>query len=434
MKFGKFILWSLVASALVAGAGAQGTHSGTKSNSKGEVQSFSGVMELTFGMVQRSDGSYQSAQGMKVPFHARRIQATTKPGKVSPRVGPLSSMEAYKNNIDGTYFYTGNDFPMPSALDDAVMVSSGNGRPWTNLTVGYHAESTQQVILRWIVFDHFVSGRGAGQSAFTGVLADFGGFFSFPSTGSWAITFDVSVAGVTVPDGSFHLASQIREPNATGEGAFLPQFWTMFSGGGVTVGSSEDLFYYDSDPQPDGIYDETEAENFGGPPALANLLLVVETGGSVSECFPFNYSIIAGNHVSGSFVDLWFVDGSSLKIQESLAAESVFAISVIIESQAPVANITSLTFNLDAFVNLPGNELKVSLFNYQTNDWVEIARQPAPTTLVPLSWTVGSAPARFVNASTKRMRAKVEWRPVQAESSTLLLTTMDRATWTVGTP
>jgi len=391
-------------------------------------------MELTFGMARRPDGTYQPARGMKVPFQAVRIHASTKPGKASPRPGPLSASEAYNNSIAGTEFYSGPDFPMPSALDDAVMISSGNGQPWTNMTVGYHAESTQQIILRWIVFDSFVSGRGAGQSAFTGVLADFGGYYAFPQPGDWAITFNISIAGVTVPDGNFYFASQIRAPDPSGEGAFMPQFWTMFAGGGVQVGSSEDLFYYDGDPQPDGVYDETEAENFGGPPGLANLLLVIETGGTITESYPISFAIQAGQYVEGTFVDLWFVDGSSLKVRESLAAESVYPISIVLEGQAPVANITSLKFNLDAFINLPGNELKVSLFNYTTNQWVEIARQSAPTTLLPLSWTIGSSPIAFVNATTRRMRAKVEWRPVALESSTLLLATLDRATWTVGRP
>ncbi|MCB8933425.1 MAG: hypothetical protein M9921_00615 [Fimbriimonadaceae bacterium] len=434
MKLGNLFVAGLVAATLVGTASAQSVGLGSRSGTKGEIQSFSGVMELTFGMVRRADGTYQSAQGMKVPFHAVRVKASTKPGQVNPHGGPYASAIGYKNDIDGTYFYTGPEFPMPSALDDAVMVSSSNGQPWTNMTVGYHVESTQQVILRWIVHDSFVSGRGAGVSAFSGVLADFGGFYAFPSTGDWKITFDISIAGVIVPDGSFYFASQIRAPVASGEGAFMPQFWTMFSGGGVTSGSSEDLFYYDNDPQPDGIYDETEAENFGGPPGLANLLLVVETGGTISEAFPFNYTILAGQYVDGDFIDLWIVDGSSLKVRQSNASETIYPISVIIEGLSPVANITSLKFNLDAFVNQQGNELKVSLFDYSTNHWVEIARRAAPTTLVPLSWTIGSNPARFVNASTRRMRARFEWRPVAAETTVPLFATIDRATWHVGRP
>lgn len=434
MKFGNVILAGVLAASLAGTVAAKGIGQGKRIDSGGEVKSFSGVMELTCGMIQRADGTYQSARGMKVPYYAERIRASSKPGGVLPRGGPYVSGEGYKNDIDGTYFYTGPEFPMPSALDDAVMVSSGNGQPWTNLTVGYHADSTERILLRWIVFDNFVSGRGAGQSAFTGVLADFGGYFQFAQTGDWKITFNISIAGVVVPDGSFYLASQIRAPVATGEGAFMPQFWTMFSGGGVTIGSSEDLFYYDSDPQPDGIYDETEAENFGGPPGLANLLLVVEVGGTVSEAFPINYIILAGQYVSGDFTDLWFVDGNSLKVRQSNAAETVYPVSVIIEGLSPAASITSLKFNLNAFVNLPGNELKVSLFDYSANQWVEIERRGAPTTLVALSWTIGSNPSRFVNPSTRRMRARVEWRPVASETTVPLLATIDRATWFVGRP
>lgn len=418
--------------ALAAMTVAQGLGSGSKGKPGGEIRSFSGVMQLTFGMVKRADGSFESTQGMMVPFTAERIDASTKPGQANPR-GGRNAVTAYNNDIDGTYFYSGPDFPMPSALDDVTMLPSGNGQPWQQLTVGYHAESTNQILLRWIVFDTFVSGRGAGVSAFDTVRADFGGFYTFPSAGDWKVTFNISIIGATVPDGNCYFASQVREPIASGEGPLRQDMWTMFSGGGVSSGSSEDNFYYDFNPM-DGTYDELEADNFGGPPGLANLLLRIDTGGTVSEAFPLLYQVLSGTSIEGSFSDLWFADNAFVRIRESVASEDVYPVSVMIEGQAPVANITSLTFNLDAKVNYSGAELEVSLWKWTTSQWVVVAKQPAPTAVTPLSWTLGTNPVPFVNASTRRMRARVRWQPIAAETTDLMIASIDRSTWLVGRP
>ena len=428
----KLVSTGILVGALAALALAQGAGPGSKTKRGGEVRSFSGVMQCTFGMTREADGTYRSTQGMMVPFTAERIKASTKPGPPNPRGGRYD-VTAYNNDTEGTYFYSGSENPMPSALDDVSMTPAGQGQPWTRMTVGYHAETTSEILLRWIVYDSFVSGRGAGVSAFDGVRADFGGFFTFPSAGDWKITFDIAIAGVTVPDGSCYLASQIREPVGSGEGAFRQDIWTMFSGGGVSSGSSDDNFYYDFSPM-DGIYDELEADNFGGPPGLANLLLRIDTGGTVSEVFPILVQALAGTVIEGSFPDLWYADNTFVRIRESLASEELYPVAVMVEGQAPVAGINTLTFNLDAKVNTGGAQLEVSLFKWTTGQWVVIAARAAPTTVVPLSWTVGADPASYVNPTTRRMRARLRWRPFSSESIGLMLSSIDRSTWLVGRP
>ena len=432
MNLRKLLTMGALTVASIALAAAQGMGPGSKTKPGEEIRNFSGVMQMTFGMVKRADGTFESTQGMMVPFTAERIEASTKPGHAPPR-GGRNAITAYNNDTPGTYFYSGSGFPMPSSLDDIVMTPAGQGQPWQNLTVGYHAESTSQILLRWIVFDSFTSGRGAGISAFDTVRADFGGFYTFPSAGDWKITFNISIIGVTVPDGSCYFASQIRAPVASGEGAFRQDFWTMFSGGGTASGSSEDNFYYDFN-EMDGIYDELEADNFGGPPGLANLLLRVDTGGTVSEAYPLLYQVLSGNSIEGSFPDLWFADNVFVRIRESLASEEVYPVSVMIEGQAPVANVTSLTFNLDAKVSYGGAELEVALWKWTTSQWVVIAKRPAPTTVTALSWTLGTSPIPFVNQSTRRMRARVRWQPLASETTDLMVASIDRSTWLIGRP
>jgi len=137
-------------------------------------QKIYGEMPITFGKVKRFYG-YESVAGYRISYVAEKM-----PVGESFRGGDPRATAYLNDNGDGTYFYAEQN---PSSLDDLVLDPVGQGQPWKHLTVGINGADTHKFLIRWIVFDTFISGLGGGVSAFYDVLADFGGFFQLPSGG-----------------------------------------------------------------------------------------------------------------------------------------------------------------------------------------------------------------------------------------------------------
>jgi len=397
-----------------------------------------GVFELAYGKVRMPNGKYRDVSGLKIPYQIERIYPGTK--GTSGRARHPEAATAYRNdNGDPTYYVSG--LAMPSALDDVTLTSAGQGQPWTQVTVGIMNTSMDRILLRWIAYDRYVSGLGAGVSAFYDVIADWGGFTVnqlgqniFPSTGTWKITFDFSIVGIVVPDGECYFAAQFREPFGVPDGPFRNDFFPVFSGGGVSVGISDDLFWYDWDPEPNGVYEETEVDYFNGPPNEANFLLQIDTGGTTTELFPFSYTIFAGRYVSGSFVDLWFSDNSYLVVDAFNEDERPYPISVMFDSQSPTATPLSLTFKLESATIADGYEVVIMLFNYQDNRFDVVQRTGTSSIDREISVTIGSNPAKYVHPSSRAVRALVQYRESAVELAQLWWTKIDRATWLITRP
>lgn len=411
-----------------------------------------GTFTLSYGFVRDIDGRMRSVKGLVVPFKAEpiRLGAGGSRTEVQPRLTTV-----YQNDQGpGSYYTTGSpqdpeSFICPSACDDVTMTSAGQGGVWRQLTVGYLSDTRDEVLLRWIAFDSYVSGRGAGVSAFDGVLADFGGYFTFDAARfpdlslAYKITFDISVAGANVPDGAFYFASQIREPDPiywqgipigdTGEGAFRQDVWTVFSTLGPTIGTSQDIFWFDWDPL-DGIYDELEADNFGTIPG-ANLLLKIEIGGSQSELFPVTVNQIQGRYKSGDFTSLWFSDDEHYVSDNfSNSAESVWPISVVIESVSPTTNILSARIVCESRMQFSGFRQRISLWNFTQAKWVIVSEDDIENFDKIVDYTIGGNPQQFVNSSNRRMRARVEIQERLFNHPRTWDFNIDRFTWFIARP
>jgi len=403
----------------------------------------SGVLYLSFGKVRQWDGTYKNIAGMPIRFTVEPIQLGNKGIKPSPFEGPALTTVFRNDNGAGSYFYTGDEFPMPSALDDVVMNASGSGQPWKHLTVGYHMAERGTVLLRWICFDTFVAGRGPGVSAFDGVIADFGGLLTitqalFPQIpGTYKITFDVAAAGVAIPDGEFFFATQMRYPDPPlyrGEGPFNSNFWPVFSGGGVAIGTSDDLFYYDYDPVPNGIYDETELDYFGGPPNHANFLLQIDVSGTAQDVYPSFVQVTNGTYLSGTFLDLWYSEDFWYSAQIDPQSEAANPIEILVETQAPTNIITSLNFTIEAHTSDSGFEQLVYLFNFTTNQWRLILQSTTSIADNVLTAVITSNPSQYIRASDRKMRALIVYREFAAEVANLWSAHIDRATWGIVRP
>lgn len=392
-----------------------------------------GSVELTHGWVLDAAGRRVSVAGRSVPFVAERIKAVRGPLPFAFGAGGAHGADVtiFRNdNGDATYFYTPE---MPSSLDDVGLGAGGQNAPWKLLTNGVNVDAPQTFLIRWQVFDTFVQGRGPDRSAFDGVFGDFGGIVrQITAPGAYKVTYDIGVIGLRVPDGGCYLATQYRQPQTNGEGAFLPAFSAVFSGGGVSYGTSEDLFFWDG--QPDGIYDETEPDNYGGPPNDANHLLAITTAGTSQTIFPQLVRAEFGRLVSGDVGDLWFADDAYVQIQQILP----FSVSnpdaaMLVETTAPPGTPTSLIFTWEGSVNQPNLNQTIKLFNFATNQYVTFDSRTATTSDSRVEAIVTSNPAQYVS-STRRMRALISWKPTDRQLFVPFTAKGDLTTWTIVTP
>lgn len=397
-----------------------------------------GVLVLQFAKVRGPQGVVTTSYGQLVPWTAERIYpkragVSRPPG--SGEVG-IQDLEAYRNdNGDASYVYTPEN---SSSLDDLKLNAVGNGKLWKQLTVGVNVDDAHRALIRWVIFNKFVQGRGSGVSAFDVVLGDFGGYWTPPDIGAWKVTFDVSVYPMKTPDGTAFFAQQFRVPQIPeqGEGAFDPAFANVFSGGGAQVGTSEDQFWYDaSEGGPDGIYDEMEVDNYGGPPYEANLLVGITVGGTLREVVPSSYSVFRGSALSGSLSDLWYSDDSYLKVRNGpIALPSESPISVVVESQSPSGTILSLNFINEAKVSINNLLQKIEMFNFKTGVYDLVDTRAATTSDSSTTVYRTSSPGDYVETGTRKLRSRVSFKPGAPLFTNNYNASIDQTVWNVGTP
>jgi hypothetical protein len=376
------------------------------------------------------DGTYQSVAGRQIPYHAIRLGDAPGKGEI-PITGNDLIMAYHNDNGDQSHFASGTQ--TPSTLDDITMASSGQNAPWRHLTVFWKIDQTSQFLARWQVWDTHVDGQPQFESSWEDLIADFGGFFSRGVPGFYMITFDIGgQINVTVPDGDCGFAQQFRLPDPSGEGDFIDWVEPGFGGGGPDTGSSEDIFWLDDG---DGIYNDFEEDNFGGPPHEANYLLGIEVGGTQSVLTPVSFSFYRGSLISGDLGSLWFSDNDALKARPGFAFfAGEFPLQTIIETIAPTNNILTLKFALEASVSAANIVQKIELYNFSTNRWVVFDTEPATQTDSVVNVIVTQNPAQYVNAANHRLRAKVSYRPVAGVLAFPWSAGMDQTVWTVTTP
>ncbi len=388
-----------------------------------------GEMTLSHGfVVDAATGKRRSVVGLVIPFRAERVStmrdkapASKQDSNVgfSQQVPPL----VYKNdNGTNTYFYT-DPYTMPSAADDIVMSPTGAGASWKWITTGLYAEYTGNFLWRWKVYDTDLGNTGPGNMEFAGLLADFGGRFALQDynlqPGAYKITFDISVVAVNVPDGECYVCQQFRmwtgyPPNP--EAPFRPDLFNLFSIGGVTLGSSQDYFWYDDLPggNPNSIYEFEEHDQLGdegGNVYESNFLFEIYAGNPVEVALPVSVTLVRGNHVNGDYVDTWYSDNSYYSARPGIAATPQLPpLEVMVEGALPVQNPASLKFLFETACSSTGITDKVDLFNYSTGQWVNFYSGAVGLTDQTNEVVVQGTISNYVNQSTRRVRARLTYR------------------------
>lgn len=422
------------------------------------AQTYRGVLEVSFGHCTTPWGESVSMKGLKIPYTLEPIKATraNPNGYVVPRKnrgndgGSPEAVTVYQNdNGDGTYFVNG--FGMPSGLDDAFMTPAAVGARWQFLTTGIEAQisdNNDDFLIRWRCYRNFVSGMGHGVSAFYNDPIDFGGRFNFsetipptPTPGIYKLTFDLRPPGVptsvplTFPQQQGYFAQQFREWAGiwtTGEEPFRPEFSTVFSSGGPTVGTSVDFYYFDADPE-EGIYAEDEIDQFD-PGNDANFLLKIEAQqtGTVDTRMPSSITQNPGRYVAGALSDIWDSDNFYYEAWPGpVLVSTLKPLQFIIESTSTVETIIALSVQIETKATLANLPQTVELYNFTTSQYVQVDQRNIGTTDGTITVTATGTPSQYVQTGTRKVRARLGYKPAGAVLVYPWKVSIDKVNWLI---
>lgn len=454
-------LWLLVACSLAVGASAQDV--------------IRGQMTAAFGWVKQPDGTKKSVKGMKFDYTLRRVDAGVidRNGRVhvpfpklntnlgawsktfvppQRRGGPPSGgigtdaadaviynaiNPAHPTGTTGYAYLDPNEFFDPSSLDDVTIDAPGAGKTWSRLFFGLHVEqTTQQIIWRIRVFNTSTD-NPPGQMDFIDELADFGNYWTPPVGDFVGEISGISQAGINVPDTDCFVAVQWREPDPSGEGAFVANMYNLYYvAAPPSVGSSADTWYYDSDPL-DGIYELTEIDQFQSP-NHGNLALkaYANTSSQSGTGLPSSVTTTHGTYLSGNFISLWFDDTNTYNVKESLIGARVDPnVGITIDSAMPTTSPLSLRVVVNATADAQEATQKIDIWRFGGGSpgWVALDSRPMFPG-VPLVTDVlygGAIPLnQFIDPSgTARLRLRYFRNPAGSRSP--MIVHVNKVNWIV---
>ena len=403
---------------------------------------FDGVMTISHGYFINAEGQYVSLVGQKVPFHGERIQL----GFSTKAMPPYQGVDAIVyNNDHGETSYIASGLPMPSALDDVKMVA-GAGATWQSLTMGVNAnitESNDYFLIRWIAYKNFTSGLGAGVSAFSNVVMDFGGamniFLADPFAkvpGTFKLTFDISGFGLSSPVDQIYFAQQFREWDFSGnpDTPFRMEFDSVFSRGFPSPGTSSENFWYDN--EPDGIYDETEVDIWGkGNEANFLLTITAQQNGTIETRPPSSFSYSPGNPVSGGLSDLWDSDNSYLVARPGVVFSSgQQPLRLTLSSTATTSTPTRVAMVVEAKASAANFQQTIEFWNFQTNQWVIADTRAIGTTENSIEVQAPGTASNYVQSTTREMRTRLGYKATGAVFQYPWRINWDQTVWKVTRP
>lgn len=279
--------------------------------------------------------------------------------------------------------------------------------------------------------------------AFSGEMFDFGFYLNrnlFPANSdTFEVTADLSLNPIAiVQNQTCFLAQQFREPQTPveqGEGQFTST-WNVFSNSGPQIGTSQDLFWYDF--EPDGIYDETEVDQFDpeqGGAGAGNYRFEIEVGGgSTNVVNPANFAWVRGDHQSGNLGSLWFIDNNYNVGKAGVVPFLTMPPAQIqVESFSPSNTPAGLRVDVVAKVNSPNLAMRLELWKFSTSQYVQVASSPVGfgnTTLIGFAAT----PNQFVDPSTGMVRAKVSFYATGPTPLIAWNALVDQIVWTITSP
>ena len=416
---------------------------------------------LEFCKLRNPDGTVSNVSGVPINVTITPITADTYKARTATLRPPAPFAEltlgvsakpaflpanetVYKNDLGSNFVAEEGN----SCLDDMTLTAGADNKAWKIVTFGVHLATTSRTgkfLVRWIGWETYTTGRGAGVSAFDDQLFDAGfylerGTFSSGSD-TFQLTIDLTASPIfIVPNQTCYFAQQYREPHVVGsppaedgEGQFTST-WNVFSNQGPQVGGSEDLFWFD-DPQPDGVYDETEVDNFGTEnPGAGNFFFEIAVASTnTQDLNPISFQWLRGQAVSGTLGSLWFDDQSYLVGRKFFVLNAAEApIQLVTETFSPTQAITSLRIDVDAKVSTSGLGMKIELYNFTTNQYVQVYNAAASTSdLRGIGFAAN--PSQFVQSGTNTIRAKTSFYQIGIVLNNGWTASVDQVQWKVTT-
>jgi len=143
-----------------------------------------------------------------------------------------------------------------------------------------------------------------------------------------------------------------------------------------------------------------------------------------------NINVTAGAIVSGGVAQVQTVDQQYLVVGRGPATLGGDPVKIEFEGKSLWTDVSKLRFEVTDKVNTLGLQQTLELWDWTTNAWVS-ATNSNPLKTDALYTVQGSNPDRFVDQTTKMMKARLSLRQTGPVTTNLLQVSIDKAGWIV---
>ena len=138
-----------------------------------------------------------------------------------------------------------------------------------------------------------------------------------------------------------------------------------------------------------------------------------------------------GTILSGDLADIMFSDDSRLQLRPSAVFSSQTPpIRLQLDGTSPTATPTSMTFRLETQSTSAALGKTVEAFNFSTNQWVLVHTSGTTTNDSSVDITIPN-PAQYVQAGSKAVRLRVNFKPTGPMFTNPYTARIDQAVWII---
>lgn len=157
--------------------------------------------------------------------------------------------------------------------------------------------------------------------------------------------------------------------------------------------------------------------------------------GPLGYSFVDSHQILRGVLLGGTTARLECSDDVDLAVGRGIVVTPAEApIQVILDGQSPSTNPDELRFKLEASVNTTGLSQEILFWDFSANQWVPVDNRAATTTDSVVDIALTTNIARFVDPTTRGLKALVRYKAVAPVGLANYAAAIDRAVWTVIKP
>lgn len=147
---------------------------------------------------------------------------------------------------------------------------------------------------------------------------------------------------------------------------------------------------------------------------------------------PVSYRVLRGVQVQGSLAALAASDDSYVQIRRNLAAEEVgYDVWLEVEGRSVTSTPNSLAFVLEAHAQASGFRQVLELYDFSARQWVQVDVRFAGTADQTITVQAPGSQARFVDGTTRAVRARIGWTNIAADVTQAWSVWIDRTAWKI---